>query len=63
MKKFYKSKEVWILVTVVLLGALNILGLEFEGILAEAETVLVGLAPVALLVLRLFYTKDKLTLS
>lgn len=62
MKSFYKSKEVWVLGTAILIGAAKFWGLDFEGIIGDATSLWVGVAPVVALVLRAFWTQDKLTI-
>lgn len=63
-KPFYTSKEVWlVLVGIVLLGANQIGGWDPQGLTGDAvglyETVLLPIV----LVLRLFFTKSKLSLT
>lgn len=61
-KKWYKSREVFVLATASLLIIAEALGLDFQGIWADAQNLIVSVAPVIALVLRLFFTKSKLTL-
>jgi len=60
-KPFWRSREVWTLGTAVLLGLAEFLGVDFQGTLGSAQNIWLGVAPVIALVLRLFFTKTKLT--
>ena len=60
-KSWYKSKEVWVLGTAILLGFAELLAVDFPGVLADAQNLWVGIAPIIALLLRLFVTKSKLT--
>jgi len=60
-KPFWQSKEVWVLGTAILLGFAELLGIDFPGILADAQNLWVGIAPIIALILRLFVTRTKLT--
>jgi len=59
-KLWYKSREVWVLGTAIVLMIAEISGVYFPGILEDAQNLWVGVSPVIALVLRLFVTKDKL---
>ena len=60
-KHFLRSREVWVLGTAILLGFAELLGIDFPGILADAQNLWVGIAPIIALILRLFVTRSKLT--
>ena len=60
-KKFYTSKEVWVLGGAVMLGlGATYFGWEFTGILSNVENVWIVLAPAVALFFRLFHTQDKI---
>ena len=64
MKPFYKSKEVWVLGIAVIFMLAKFFGLDFYEIAGEAgdvtTSVWLGLAPLAALIIRIFWTKDKI---
>jgi len=60
-KVWYSSKEVWVLGTAILLGLAELLGVDFQGIIGDAQNLWVGIAPIVALFLRLFVTRAKLT--
>lgn len=62
MKSFYKSKEFYILGAAVLLMVAKFFGVETEGLFDDASMAYISLSPLIALILRLFFTKDKLTL-
>ena len=61
-KVFYKSKEFWVLGIAVLLVIAEFFGVDFEGVTEDAVRVYEGISPILALVLRLFFTKTKLTI-
>lgn len=62
-KPFYKSSEVWVLglFGVILLSRLA--GVELNDNIEEMENYYMALSPIAVLILRLFNTRTKLTLK
>lgn len=62
-KPFYKSKEVYVLLAAILFGFAQINGVEVGSVTEQAqEWALIGL-PVLTLILRVFFTKTKLSLK
>ena len=62
MEKFVlKSSEVWVLGSAILLAIGQATGIDFEGVLGNAQTLWISLAPVVALLLRIFKTSTKLT--
>ena len=62
-KNFLKSKEVWVGIVWVVLLLMKIFGIESEGVIQDASSLYVGLTPVLMLFLRVFFTNSKLTLN
>lgn len=63
-KVFYKSKEVWVAIVWIILVAMKALGVEGAGeVVPMATDIYIASTPLIMLFLRLFFTKDKLTLK
>ncbi len=60
-KKIFQSKEVWVLGMAVLIALSEYLGVDFDGVTAEATSLWVGAAPLVALILRVFFTDSKIT--
>ena len=63
-KKFYKSKEVYVLTIAILLMMAKLFGVidDPSEILTDISNIYLALTPIAVLVLRLFYTEKKIIL-
>ena len=61
-KKFYKSKEVWVLGVAVLMILSKFLELDFGALVNDASAIYIAITPLIAIILRLFNTKTKLAL-
>lgn len=62
MKKWYNSKEVWVLFVALVLAVTQYYGLNLPNLLDEARTLYIEISPLIALILRVFVTKDKITI-
>ena len=61
-KKFYKSKEVWVLGVAVLMIIAKFLELDFGALVNDASAIYIAVSPLIAMVLRIFKTSAKLTI-
>jgi len=62
MKKFYASKEFYVALIAIVGVISKLCGFEPSEIFDEGMTIYLGLFPFIVLIVRLFWTKTKLTL-
>ena len=61
-KKWFRSKEVWVLGVAVLMILSKFLELDFGAILNDSSAIYIAITPLIAIILRLFNTKTKLAL-